>query len=91
MKKGELAAAVAEQTGLNRSAAVQAVDAVFGTIAEAMKRGEEVRIPGFGNFVVSNRAASTGRNPKTGEPIEISASKQPRFKAGKVLRESLNG
>ena len=90
MNKGDLAAAVADKTGMSKSDANRAVEAVFGCISEAMKKGEEVRVLGFGNFVVSDRAASTGRNPQTGETIQIKASKQAKFKAGKGLKDSLN-
>ncbi len=90
MNKGDLAAAVADKTGMSRSDATRAVEAVFGTIGEAMKKGEEVRVLGFGSFFVADREASTGRNPQTGEAMQIKASKQPKFKAGKGLKDSLN-
>jgi DNA-binding protein HU-beta len=90
MNKGDLAAAVADKTGLSKSAANQAVEAVFGVIGDALKKGEEVRVLGFGNFAVSKRAASTGRNPQTGEPMKIKASNQAKFKPGKGLKDSLN-
>jgi DNA-binding protein HU-beta len=91
MNKGDLASAVADKTGLSKAAANQAVEAVFGCIGDALKKGEEVRVLGFGNFVVSKRAASTGRNPQTGEPMQIKASNQAKFKPGKGLKDSLNG
>lgn len=91
MNKGDLAAAVADRTGMTKGDANRAVEAVFGCISEAMRKGEEVRVLGFGNFVVSNRAATMGRNPKTREPIEIRASKQAKFRAGKGLKDALNG
>ena len=69
----------------------QAVDAVFDTITSTLKSGDEVRLVGFGTFVASQRAASTGRNPRTGEAIEIAASVQPKFRAGKGLKDALNG
>jgi DNA-binding protein HU-beta len=75
---------------LKKSDATRAVDAVFDSIAEALKSGDEVRLVGFGTFSVASRAASEGRNPRTGEKIKIAASKQPKFKAGKGLRDSLN-
>ena len=75
---------------MSRADATKAVEAVFTSIADALKKGDEVKIVGFGTFTVSDRAASEGRNPKTGEPIQIPASKIPRFKAGKGLKESLN-
>jgi DNA-binding protein HU-beta len=90
MNKGDLAAAVADKTGLSKAAATQAVEAVFGSISDALKKGEEVRVLGFGNFMVSRRAASTGRNPQTGEPMQIKASNQAKFKPGKGLKDALN-
>jgi DNA-binding protein HU-beta len=90
MNKGDLASAVADRTGMSKAAANSAVEAVFGCIADSLKKGEEVRVLGFGNFTVSERAASTGRNPQTGEPMHIRASKQAKFKPGKGLKDSLN-
>ena len=77
-------------TGLTRADAVKAVEAVFDTIGTALKNGDEVRLVGFGTFSVSKRKASTGRNPRTGEPMKIKASSQPKFKAGKGLKDSVN-
>ena len=91
MNKGELAAAVAERTQMSRSQAMEVVGAIFESISEALKKGEEVRVPGFGNFVVTERGASTGRNPQTGAPMEIKASKQAKFRPGKSLKDALNG
>jgi DNA-binding protein HU-beta len=90
MNKGDLAAAVAEKTDLSKAAANQAVEAVFAIISDSLRAGEEVRVLGFGNFVVSKRAASTGRNPQTGEPMQIKASNQAKFKPGKGLKDALN-
>ena len=90
MNKGDLAAAVAEKTDLSKAAANQAVEAVFNIISDSLRAGEEVRVLGFGNFVVSKRAASTGRNPQTGEPMQIKASNQAKFKPGKGLKDALN-
>ena len=90
MNKNDLVAHVAEAAGLSKSDATKAVDAVFSGISEALKNGGEVRLVGFGSFTVAERAASEGRNPRTGEKINIPASKQPKFKAGKQLKESLN-
>jgi DNA-binding protein HU-beta len=90
MNKGDLAAAVADKTGLSKSSATSVVEAVFDCITDSLKKGEEVRVLGFGNFTVSKRAASTGRNPQTGEPMEIKASTQAKFKAGKGLKDTLN-
>lgn len=90
MNKNELIAAVASDADLSKADATKAVDAVFDAITGALKSGTEVRLVGFGTFSVSERAASTGRNPRTGETIEIAASKQPKFKAGKGLKDAVN-
>ena len=90
MNKQELIGHVAESTGLARADAMRAVEAVFGTIGTALKEGNEVRLVGFGTFSVSKRKASTGRNPRTGEPMKINASAQPKFRPGKVLKDSVN-
>ncbi len=90
MNKQELIAAVAETAGLTRSDAVKAVEGVFETISTVLKKGDEVRLVGFGTFSVSKRKASTGRNPRTGEPMSIAASSQPKFKAGKMLKDTVN-
>ncbi|MBV8238600.1 MAG: HU family DNA-binding protein [Sphingomonas sp.] len=90
MNKQELIAAVANASGLGKGDASRAVEAVFDTISASLKKGDEVRLVGFGTFAVSKRKASTGRNPRTGEPMTIKASTQPKFKAGKVLKDSLN-
>ncbi|MBN8846832.1 MULTISPECIES: HU family DNA-binding protein [unclassified Sphingomonas] len=90
MNKQELIAAVANASGLGKGDASRAVEAVFDTISASLKKGDEVRLVGFGTFAVSKRKASTGRNPRTGEPMTIKASSQPKFKAGKVLKDSLN-
>ncbi len=90
MNKQELIGQVAETTGLSRSDASRAVEGVFDAIGAALKRGDEVRLVGFGNFSVTRRKASTGRNPRTGEPMQIKESTQPKFKAGKGLKDSVN-
>ena len=90
MNKQELITKVAEQSGLNRNDAIKAVDGVFDVISTAMKRGEEVRLVGFGTFASAKRKASTGRNPRTGEVMEIKESVQPKFKAGKGLKDACN-
>jgi len=90
VNKNDLVAQVAEAAGLSKNDATKAVDAVFDGIAEAMKKGDEVRLVGFGTFAIAERAASEGRNPRTGEKISIPASKQPKFKAGKNLKDALN-
>jgi DNA-binding protein HU-beta len=91
MNKQELIAAVADTSGLTKGDAVKAVEAVFDTISGALKRGDEVRLVGFGTFSVSRRKASTGRNPRTGEPMTIKASTSAKFKAGKGLKDSVGG
>ena len=90
MNKQELIGSVAETAGLTRSDAGKAVESVFDSISAALKKGDEVRLVGFGTFSVSKRKASTGRNPRTGEPMSISASTQPKFKAGKGLKDAVN-
>ena len=90
MNRNELVDAVSGKTDLRKSEASKAVDAVFDAIEAALKSGDEVRLVGFGTFSVSSRAASEGRNPRTGEKIKIAASKQAKFKPGKGLRDSLN-
>lgn len=87
--KNDLVAVVANDTGLSKTDAAKAVDAVFAAITDALKKGDEVRLVGFGTFAVSERAKSEGRNPRTGEKIEIPASKQPKFKAGKGLKDAV--
>jgi DNA-binding protein HU-beta len=90
MNKNELIAAVAEKAGLSKSDATTAIEGVFDVITGALKDGDEVRIVGFGTFVVSERKAGKGRNPQTGEEIDIPASKAPKFRAGKQLKEAVN-
>ncbi|MGV3556352.1 MAG: HU family DNA-binding protein [Croceibacterium sp.] len=90
MNKNELIGAVADASGLSRSDSTKAVEGVFDTITGALKKGDEVRLVGFGTFSVAKRKASTGRNPRTGEPMTIKASTQPKFKAGKGLKDAVN-
>ncbi len=90
MNKNDLIGAVADSSGLSRSQASQAVEGVFEAITGSLKRGDEVRLVGFGTFSVAKRKASTGRNPRTGEPMTIKASTQPKFKAGKGLKDAVN-
>ena len=90
MNKQELIGTVAETTGMTKNDASKAVEAVFDSITSQLKKGDEVRLVGFGTFLVSKRAASEGRNPRTGEKIQIPASMQPKFKAGKGLKDSVN-
>jgi len=90
MNKRELVETVAETTGLARSGAEAAVDAVLATIAQALTGGDKVMLPGFGTFEVRERAARTGRNPQTGETIAIPASKSAGFKPASALKQTLN-
>ncbi len=90
MNKNDLVASVADASGLSRADATKAVDAVFESITNSLRSGTEVRLVGFGTFTVSKRAATTGRNPRTGEEIKIPASKQAKFKAGKGLKDAIN-
>jgi DNA-binding protein HU-beta len=90
VNRNELVDAVAGKADLSKSAASKAVEAVFDSITAALKGGGDVRLVGFGTFSVSKRAASEGRNPRTGVKIKIAASNQAKFKAGKRLRDTLN-
>jgi len=90
MNKNDLIERVADRADLSKADATRAVDGVFDTITETLKSGDEIRLVGFGTFAVSRRAASEGRNPRTGEKIQIPASNQPKFKAGKGLKDALN-
>ncbi len=89
MNKTELINAVAEASELSKKDATKAVDAVFESILETLKKGDKVQLIGFGNFEVRERAARKGRNPQTGEEIEIPASKVPAFKPGKALKDAV--
>ena len=89
MNRNELVDAVAGKADLTKAAANKAVDAVFDSITSALKGGGEVRLVGFGTFSVARRAASEGRNPRTGEKIQIPASKLPKFRAGKGLKDAI--
>lgn len=89
MNKNDLINAVAQKAGISKNDSEKAVNAAIETITESLSRGEAVKIVGFGTFDVKNRAARTGRNPKTNEPIVIPASKAPAFKAGKDLKDSI--
>src|SRR5581483_8630011 len=90
VNKNDLIQKLADTTGLAKNDAAKAVDGVFDLIAATLKAGEEVRLTGFGVFVVATRAGGKGRNPQTGEEITIKPSRQPRFRAGKQLKDSLN-
>jgi len=90
LNKNDLIAAVASSTDLSKADATKAVDGVLDAVTGSLKSGEEVRLVGFGTFSVARRQASTGRNPRTGESIQIPASNQPKFKAGKALKDAVN-
>ena len=90
MNKTELVAAIAEQTELSKKDAEKALRAFTDIVADELKKGEKVQLVGFGTFEVSERAAREGRNPQTGETMEIKASKTPKFKAGKALKDMMN-
>ncbi len=90
MNKQDLIGKVAEAAGLSRADSAKAVEGVLDAITAALKAGDDVRLVGFGSFEVSQRKASTGRNPRTGVPMPIKASRVPKFKAGKALKDSVN-
>lgn len=87
MNKNDLVSYVASAAGLTKADAARATDSVFEAIAESLKKGDEVRLVGFGTFTVSHRKAGEGRNPRTGEKIAIAAAKLPKFRAGKGLKD----
>ncbi len=90
MNKTELVAAMAEKAGLSKKDAEAALKAFTDTVAEELKKGEKIALVGFGTFEVSERAAREGRNPQTGATMTIAASKAPKFKAGKALKDAIN-
>jgi DNA-binding protein HU-beta len=90
VNKAELIEQVSRAADLSHAAAQRAVDAIVGAISNSLRNGETVMLTGFGSFSVSQRAARSGRNPRTGEPITIAASRNPRFKAGKGLKDAIN-
>ena len=90
MNKNDLIAKVADMTGLSKTDATGAVDAILDAVTAALKADDEVRLVGFGTFLVTKRKAGMGRNPRTGEAIKIPASKQPKFKAGAQLKAAVN-
>ena len=91
MNKSQLGAPVADAASMSRAGADAAVGVVFAAIADALARDETVAIAGFGKFAVRRRRARTGRNPQTGEPVAIAASRAPSFKPAKALRNAVNG
>jgi DNA-binding protein HU-beta len=90
LNKNDLIAVVADSIDMSKSDVARAVDGVFEAITKSLQSGTEVRLVGFGTFSISRRKATQGRNPRTGEPIQIPASNQPKFKAGKGLKEAVN-
>ncbi len=90
MNKNDLVTAVANKASMSKADAAKAIDGVFAAITASLRQKEEVRLVGFGTFSVARRAASIGRNPRTGERINIPASNQPKFKAGKGLKAAVN-
>jgi DNA-binding protein HU-beta len=90
MNKSEFVDAVASDIDITKADAAKAVDSVVNVITNALKDGDQLNLIGFGSFQVKDRAARTGRNPRTGEAIEIKASKMPTFKAGKALKDAVN-
>jgi len=90
VNKSELISAIAENADLTKAAAGRALDATIDAVTESLKNGEPVTLIGFGTFEVRDRAARSGRNPRTGETIQIKAAKNPAFKAGKALKEAVN-
>jgi len=90
VNKSELIDAVAESADISKAVATRAVDGMISAISKALQNGDQVSLVGFGTFSVKDRAARTGRNPRTGEAIEIPAAKNPVFKAGKALKDAVN-
>tara|TARA_Y100001970_G_scaffold290695_1_gene425344 strand:- start:106 stop:411 length:306 start_codon:yes stop_codon:yes gene_type:complete len=90
MNKNDLIASVASSAGLSKSDSTRAIESLLDTITNALKRQEKVSIVGFGNFSVTERKATKGRNPRTGESIDIPASKRPKFTVGKALKDAVN-
>ena len=89
MNKKDLIGQIADRAGLTRSDSSRAVETMLEVITSALKRGDEVRLVGFGNFSVTRRKASVGRNPRTGEPMQIKASSQPKFRPGRILKDAV--
>ena len=90
MNKSEPIEAIAASADIPKAAASRALDAMVESVTDSLKKGESVSLVGFGTFAIKERAARTGRNPQTGQPIEISAAKVPSFKAGKALKDAVN-
>lgn len=90
MNKTELVAAMADKAGVSKKDAEASLKAFTEVVSEELKKGEKIQLVGFGTFEVSERSARTGRNPRTGEEMKIKASKAPKFKAGKALKDAVN-
>jgi DNA-binding protein HU-beta len=90
VNKSELIEAIAASADIPKAAATRALDAMVESVTDSLKKGESVSLVGFGTFAIKERAARTGRNPQTGQPIQISAAKVPSFKAGKALKDAFN-
>lgn len=90
MNKNELVSEVADKAGITKAQASDALDAALDAITSALKKGDEVRLLGFGNFVVADRKATTARNPQTGATVNVPASKAPKFRPGKALKDAVN-
>jgi DNA-binding protein HU-beta len=90
MNKNDLINNVADAAGISKTAAASAVESVLDSVSSALSNGDDVRLVGFGTFSVANRKATTGRNPRTGEAINIPASKSAKFKSGKALKDAVN-
>ncbi|MCO7245301.1 MULTISPECIES: nucleoid-associated protein HU-beta [Halomonadaceae] len=90
MNKSELIEAIAASADIPKAAATRALDAMVESVTDSLKNGDSVSLVGFGTFAIKERAARTGRNPQTGQPIQISAAKVPSFKAGKALKDAVN-
>jgi len=90
VNKSELIDAIAASADISKADAGRALDATLEAVTGALKKGDSVSLVGFGTFAIKERAARTGRNPQTGQPIEISAAKVPSFKAGKALKDAVN-
>ncbi len=91
MNKQDVVAAVARSSGISKTSANTAVEAVFAAITDTLRKGEDFRLVGFGTFSTRRRAARQGRNPRTGATIQVPASTQPKFKAGRPLKDAVNG
>ena len=91
MNKAELVAAIADQAEISKKDAEKALKAFTDVVGDELKKGEKIQLVGFGTFEVAERAAREGRNPQSGEPMKIAASKAPKFKAGKALKDLING